>query len=105
MPIFAALMQSLFGALAVFLGRFFAANVAVKLAAVGALVGFAGALMLLFNGLIAPLVGQAFATSYGQVIGLAFPPIAGTCMATYAAVWVGCGLYGLQRRATAILAS
>lgn len=105
MPILGKLIAGLFSGLATWLGRWLGLQIAQKAAAVAALFGFSAVLMVAFNTLVAPLVAQAFTTAYGQVLGLAFPPIAGTCMATYAAVWSACQLYALQRKSTAILAS
>lgn len=99
MPLLAALIEALFTALATFLLKLFAAKVAIRVAAVGAIAALGGVLMGTFNGLIAPLVQAAFDTQYGQVIGLAFPPVAGTCLAAYSTLWVACTTYKLQERA------
>jgi len=61
-------------------------------------------LLGVFNTAVAPIAAAAFSTSYGQVLGLAFPPIAGSCLASIAAVWAACGLYGIQRRALGMMA-
>ena len=42
-----------------------------------------------FTFFIAPLLGALFSTSYGQVMGLAFPPISGTVLAGLVSIW-GC---------------
>lgn len=99
MPAFAALIPALFGALATFLAKLFAVRLAIRVAAVATLIGCSAILMTTFNGVVAPLVAAAFSTSYGQVLGLAFPPIAGTCLAGIGLVWSACLLYGLQKRA------
>lgn len=104
MPLLAALLQGLFGALAVWLGRWFGIQVAGRLAAVGTMFTLMAALMAAFNAAVAPLAAAAFSTQYGQVLGLAFPPAAGTCLATYAALWAGCALYAHQRAAARMLA-
>jgi len=99
MPLLAAAIQALFTALGAFLLKLFVARLALRVVGVGAIVAAGAALMALFNSVVAPLVAQAFSTSFGQVIGLAFPPIAGTCLAAFTAVWSACGLYSLNRRA------
>lgn len=104
MPIFAALFSSLFSALGIFLAKLFAAKLAIRVAGVVALTAIGGTLMAAFNSHIAPLVATAFSTQYGQVIGLAFPPIAGTCIATIMALWIACVTYKMQARAISLTA-
>jgi hypothetical protein len=99
MPILGGLLVSLFTGL----GGLFSA-IAVKQAAVAAFVGFGVVLLGVFNTLVAPIAAAVFSTSFGQVLGLAFPPIAGTCLAAVSAVWAACGLYGIQRRALSMVA-
>jgi len=78
--------------------------IALRLAAVASLLTFGGALLLVFNTAVAPLAAAVFSTAYGQFIGLAFPPIAGTCLAAVASVWSAAALYGVQRRALSLVA-
>lgn len=105
MPLLGGLIQSLFGALAGFLLKAFAAKVAARVAAIGVFVALSGGLLAAFNLVVAPFLGQLFNTEYGQFLGLAFPPIAGTCMAAIAAVWVAVQTYRLQVAALRIAAS
>lgn len=104
MPQLAALISSLFTALSTFLAKLFLARLAIRVAAVAAIGAFGAALMLTFNTVVAPLVAQAFNSSYGQFIGLAFPPVAGTCLAGLATLWVACTTYKLQVEATKLTA-
>lgn len=104
MPILGALLVSAFTGLGSLLSVIFGAQIAVRLAAVAAFLGFVGVLMAVFNGLVAPLAAAAFSTSFGQFIGLAFPPVAGTCLAAVAATWSACALFGVQRRALSLVA-
>lgn len=104
MPILAALLSSAFTGLGALLSAIFGAQVAVRLAAVTALVGFSAALMVAFNALVAPLAAALFSTAYGQLLGLAFPPVAGTCLSVIAATWSAAMLFALQRRALSIVA-
>jgi len=46
-----------------------------------------------------------FSTQYGQFIGLAFPPISGTCMTSIATCWGGCALYKLKMQSIKMTAS
>jgi Family of unknown function (DUF5455) len=104
MPILGGLLVSLFTGLGGLFSAIFGAQIAVKLAAVAAFVGFGVVLLGVFNTLVAPIAAAVFSTSFGQVLGLAFPPIAGTCLAAVSAVWAACGLYGIQRRALSMVA-
>lgn len=83
---------------------FFVASFGKKVATGALAVALFGAALLAllatFRGLVSPLVAAAFSTEYGQFIGLAFPPVAGNCLATIAACWAACVLYRWQ--ATAI---
>jgi hypothetical protein len=101
MPVLAAWIGSLFTALGAFLTKLFLARLALRITGILAIVAAMGILMGTYNTLVAPLVAAAFSSAYGQVLGLAFPPIAGTCMAAVAGVWSACGLYSLNRRAIA----
>lgn len=105
MPALAALIQTLFGALATFLAKLFLAKLAIRIAAVSAIVAAGGVLMTAFNNQVAPMVAQMFNSEYGQFIGLAFPPIAGTCIAAITAVWFACTTYSLQVRAIKVTAN
>jgi len=104
MPILGGLLVSLFTGLGGLLSAVFGAQIAIKLAAVASLLTFGGALLLVFNTTVAPLAASVFSTSYGQFIGLAFPPVAGTCLAAVASVWSAAALYGVQRRALSLVA-
>jgi hypothetical protein len=104
MPLLGALLSTLFTALGGFLLKMFIAKVAIRAAAVVAITAAGAALMATFNQLIAPLVAAAFSTTYGQFLGLAFPPVAGTCIAAFTAVWGGCMTYKLQVRAISVTA-
>lgn len=105
MPQFALMVTAIFQGLSAFLAKLFLAKVALRIAAVAAISGFAATLMATFNAVVAPWVAAAFSTSYGQVIGLAFPPVAGTVLAGIATLWVACTTYALQRQAVAVTAN
>ncbi len=104
MPIFAAFFGSLFSALGIFLAKIFAAKLAIRIAAVAVLVTLASGLVTTFNGYISPLLSMLFNTSYGQFIGLAFPPISGTIMTLYMSAVLAVGTYKLQARAVSLTA-
>lgn len=102
MPLFATLFAGVMGAFASFLAQFVTRKLAVVTAAVAALAAITGGLLLAFNTLVSPLAQQMFSTEYGQFLGLAFPPVAGTCLAAIASAWAACALYGWQLKALSI---
>jgi len=102
MPLFALFFGSMLSALAGFLAKFLTRKLAVASTAIAALATVTGALLAAFNLAVAPLVAQMFSTAYGQLLGLAFPPVAGTCLAVYGSMWAACGLYSWQVRALKI---
>ena len=99
MPILAGLLVSLFSGLASFLVTFLSKKVAVGLAAAATLGGLYGALVVFMNSAVNPLLGALFNTQYGQLIGLAVPPLAGTCLGIIASTWAACTLYAWQKKA------
>lgn len=105
MPLLGALISSLFGGIASFIALFWAKKISVSVLAIAAIAVAFAALMAMFNLLVSPLVGSLFSTSYGQVLGLAFPPIAGTCMTSIATAWTGCALYKLKMQSIKLTAA
>lgn len=105
MPIFAGLVASFFSALSTFLAKLFIAKVAIRLAAIATIGTLGTALILSFNVTVAPLVAGIFSNDYGQLLGLAFPPVAGTCIAAFSALWVACLTYKLQVQAVKMTAN
>lgn len=99
MPIFAAMVTALFTQIMTFMAFMFAKKVALTILGVAALVTIAGVLYATMRGVVVPLAAQLFSTSYGSIIGLAFPPIAGQCILGITTVWAACGLYSYQRTA------
>jgi hypothetical protein len=105
MPVFAALISAFFTGLAGFLAKLFLAKVAMRIAAITAIAALGTGLVLLFNTLVAPLVASLFSTSYGQLLGLAFPPVAGSCIAAFVVLWGACLTYKLQVQAIRVTAN
>lgn len=98
MPALALFLSTIFQAIAAFMLKMFLAKLSLRIVGYGLLIGLSTAMVAGFNGYIAPLVGQIFATQYGQFIGLAFPPIAGTCIATLVAAMGAVFAYRLKVR-------
>lgn len=105
MPLLAALLSSLTGALASFIALLWAKKISVAVLAVAAFAASLAVLMAVFNLLVSPLVAAMFSTQYGQFIGLAFPPIAGTCLTSLGTCWGACALYKLKMQSIKMSAS
>jgi hypothetical protein len=82
MPLLAALWGVIATAITSFLTRVLAGQVGFKLLALGAFAVLAASMVAFFNAAISPLAASVFNTQYGQLLGLAFPPVAGSCIAT-----------------------
>ena len=98
MPALALLIPIFFSALTRFLFALFAGRAALALLGVGALTALGYEFVAYFNTAISPLVAGLFSNPYGQVIGLAFPPVAGTCVATTLAALLFAAAYKLKVR-------
>ncbi|WP_234264904.1 DUF5455 family protein [Hydrogenophaga sp. NFH-34] len=98
MPALAALIGAVFTQLGFFLLKLFLARAAIRAVGVTAIIALSVGLVATFNEFLAPLVQSAFMTSYGQFIGLAFPPIAGTCLATIVSAVGAVFVYRLKVR-------
>lgn len=105
MPLLGALLVNLFGGVGAWFVAMLGRKAAVAAAAVTAFGAATVALLATFRALVVPLLSQAFSTSYGQVIGLAFPPVAGNCLAVIGATWAACALYKWQAEAIKISSS
>jgi hypothetical protein len=89
MPILAALIKGSFAFLVSFGTLFLTTKYAIRLAAVLALAAAYVVAVAIFTAFIAPLFAQLFSSGIaGTVLGLAFPPIAGTVVAGLSALWV-----------------
>lgn len=105
MPLLAALFGTLVGGIASFLAQLWAKKIVVAGLAVAGFALSLTALMVVFNALVVPLAQAMFNTQYGQFMGLAFPPISGTCMASITACWGACALYKLKMQSIKMSAS
>ncbi|WP_038216660.1 hypothetical protein [Xenophilus azovorans] len=105
MPLLAQLFMGLFGSLLGGLAKD-ATRKAVTLAATITSFGVAAAtLMLAFQSIVSPMLSAMFSTGYGQALGLAFPPVAGDCLASYVLCWLACAAYRAHLRITEATAS
>jgi len=105
MPIFGALLVTMFTGLATWLMQFVAQKVAVALAYVAVLTTVTVAMLALLATVVAPLLSGIFATSWFGWMGLAFPPVSSACLTALATTWAGTTLYAWQREALRMAAS
>lgn len=98
MPLLAGLISTLLTQLAGFFLKVFLARAAIRAVGVAALVGLAYGLVAAFNGYLSPLISQLFNTQYGQFLGLAFPPVAGSCISVIVAAVGTVYVYRLKVR-------
>lgn len=103
MPLFAVLFKAVLGNLAAAVALFITTKYAIRMAAVLALAAIYITAVTLFSTTIAPLLGALFSTGYGQFIGLAFPPIAGSVVAGLGALWVSLVGFSYYQRFARIL--
>jgi hypothetical protein len=105
MPILGTLLTTLFGGLTTWLAQFVARKVAIALAYTATLATVTAVVLAAMTAALAPLAAALFTSDIFGWVGLAFPPIASTCMTIYATSWSGCVLYGWQRESLRIAAS
>lgn len=105
MPLLGALLSSLAGSLFALLASFLTRKLAVATAAIAALATIYGVLIVAFNAAVAPLLGSMFSTQFGQFLGLAFPPVAGSCLAAIGGAWAAVKLFEWQAAAIKLSAS
>ena len=83
MPLIGTLLVSLFGQMAGFMALYVGRKIAVAAAAVACLALLYTAVLVCFHEIVTPLLAALFTTAYGAALGLAFPPIAGTCLSAW----------------------
>lgn len=88
MPLLAVLLRALLMRSEAVMIALWSTDKAIRLAAVLVLAGLYIAAVTAFTVFISPLLSQLFSTGYGNVLGLAFPPVAGTVIVGYGALWV-----------------
>lgn len=93
MPLLAALIKACFGTVFGFLAAMLGAQTAVRVAAVASIGALYIASVTAFSLVIAPWIGSVFSTQYGQLLGLLFPPVAGTVIAALYTYYMGVVTY------------
>jgi len=89
MPALGLLLQGLMGNMYALMLALSSAKQLVRFTAMGILAAAYVACALAFTLFIDPLLGALFSTAFGMLLGLAFPPIAGTVIAGVVGLW-GC---------------
>lgn len=89
MPVFAALFLSIFNKVWSMVVFYLGARLAIRVGIILGLAGLYVAGLASFNAFVQPLLSALFNTQYGQLLGLIFPPIAGTVIAGLIGLWVG----------------
>lgn len=89
MPIFAKLFSSIAAGFVLLLTRMFGAIWGVRIAAAMSIAGIYISCVVYYSAMIVPWLAGGFSTAWGYVLGLLFPPVAGTVMASLA-TWYGC---------------
>jgi hypothetical protein len=87
MPLLGALLSGALTAIFTLISSLVGAQIAARILAVAFVAALYVALVLAFSALIAPWIGSIFTSEYGQLLGLLFPPVAGTVMASLSAFW------------------
>jgi hypothetical protein len=87
MPSLAAFLQVILGkALGVFVSMF-GAVWGIRLAAATAMASGYIACVVVFSGMVGPWFAAITTTAYGALLGLLFPPVSGTVLASLVAYW------------------
>lgn len=89
MPLFAALFSSIGTAIFGMIAAITGAKIATRLLAVASLAVIYVSCVVYFSTIVAPWMTGIFSSQYGQLLGLLFPPISGTVLASLAGYW-GC---------------
>ena len=104
MPLLGGLLVTLASQFGVLFATWFTQKVATAAAAVAALGVVIVALLVAMRAAVSPLLGALFSTTYGQFLGLAFPPMAGTCLGIIGTTWAACTLYAWQKKGIELFA-
>jgi ABC-type transport system involved in cytochrome bd biosynthesis fused ATPase/permease subunit len=88
MPLLAKLLLGLLAPIFNLVVSAIGIRAAIRLTAVGSLAALYLVTVTAFTTMIAPWLSSVFNTAYGQFLGLLFPPVAGTVLASLSAYWV-----------------
>lgn len=88
MPLLGTLLSSLLTGLYGLIAAIVGAKAAIRVTAAVTLATIYVACVVHFTTLIGPWIGNIFTTGYGMLLGLLFPPIAGSVVASLSAYWI-----------------
>lgn len=87
MPLLATFLASIGGGIYSLMVAMVGAKIATRLTAVAALAAIYISCIAFFMGLIEPWLSALFSSTYGQLLGLLFPPISGSIIAGLGGYW------------------
>lgn len=87
MPLLAAFLGGAIARIFSFLAAAFGAQWGMRLTVMLAIAAGYVAFVGVFSAVVAPMFGTVFATQYGQLLGLLFPPAAGSVLAAMVGLW------------------
>ncbi len=87
MPLLATLLASGGSGIYALIAAIVGAKIATRLTAVAALAAIYISCIVFFMGLIEPWLATLFSSTYGQLLGLLFPPTSGSVIAGLSAYW------------------
>lgn len=87
MPLFAKLFAALGGAIFSLIAGIFGAKLAARLIAVASLAAIYISCVVYYTRMITPWITGVFTSQYGSLLGLLFPPVAGSCLAGLVGYW------------------
>ena len=88
MPIFAALFKSVGLWIGGLIISVIGVKAAIRLTAVATLAAIYISCVVYYSAMILPWLAGIFVTAYGALLGLLFPPVAGTVLASLSAYWI-----------------
>lgn len=89
MPLLSSLLKALFGNVTALIIGAVHGYIGFRLALVALIAAAYIGCVAVFTAVVAPFWSSITSTSYGAVLGLAFPPVAGTVLASLVGLW-GC---------------
>jgi len=87
MPIFAELLEGLLTSIYKLIAGLVGEKSAISLLAVTTIGSLYVASVVAFSSMISPWLSSVFDSQYGQLLGLLFPPVSGTILASLATYW------------------
>lgn len=87
MPLLATLLSSISTSIYGLIAAIVGAQYATRITAVLALAAIYISCVTLFTSIVFPWLANLFSTQYGQLLGLLFPPISGSVIASLASYW------------------